>query len=256
MQGTIKTYLPEKRYGFIKGNDGKDYFFHENNFIDKSHIRSLAEDVLIEFEQVATPKGYQAKQCKVLSTIEEMKYIQPDTFITTKQSYIKGWEIIEAGEWVVLSSSADSPDAAKDIVIQKAKRIGANALVDLRYNKSTGSEGNYEFSIHHFQGRITVIGKKSAKGTQVREELLGINKQAELLYGKIQEKRKYDTKIMQDEERTALLVFGIILLFSIIAGVIAGAIVCLATVVIAFFVAGALIPKRKEPREIWLKRSF
>ena len=27
MQGEIKTYLPDKHYGFIKGDDSKDYFF-------------------------------------------------------------------------------------------------------------------------------------------------------------------------------------------------------------------------------------
>ena len=33
MKGTITTYLPEKLYGFIKGDDGKDYFFHERGSV-------------------------------------------------------------------------------------------------------------------------------------------------------------------------------------------------------------------------------
>jgi cold shock CspA family protein len=43
MKGTIKTYLPEKQYGFIKGDDGKDYFFHESEFRVKSNIGKLCE---------------------------------------------------------------------------------------------------------------------------------------------------------------------------------------------------------------------
>ncbi|PID64275.1 MAG: hypothetical protein CR977_04110 [Gammaproteobacteria bacterium] len=88
MQGNITTYLPEKRYGFIKGLDGKDYFFHENNFLNKTDIPSLAEGALIEFDQAATPKGYQAKKCQLISGPEELRYIIPDTCLTTKSDTI------------------------------------------------------------------------------------------------------------------------------------------------------------------------
>lgn len=47
MQGTIKTSLPEKQYGFIKGDDGKDYFFHESQFKDKTHIGKLCEEAIV-----------------------------------------------------------------------------------------------------------------------------------------------------------------------------------------------------------------
>jgi cold shock CspA family protein len=58
MKGTIKSYLPEQRYGFIKGDDGKDYFFHENEFRDRSQVAKLCEEAFVDFEQQATPKGY------------------------------------------------------------------------------------------------------------------------------------------------------------------------------------------------------
>lgn len=33
MQGIIKFYQPEKGWGFITGEDRKDYFFHRKNFV-------------------------------------------------------------------------------------------------------------------------------------------------------------------------------------------------------------------------------
>ena len=60
MIGTVTSYLSDKNYGFIKGEDGKDYFFHGSSLKDKNDINKLCEDLILEFEQKATPKGYSA----------------------------------------------------------------------------------------------------------------------------------------------------------------------------------------------------
>ena len=65
MKGIINTWLSEKGYGFIKGDDGKDYYFNRQDFREKSHIALLAEALPVEFDQQATPKGYRAKKCKL-----------------------------------------------------------------------------------------------------------------------------------------------------------------------------------------------
>ena len=57
MKGLMNTWLPEKQYGFIKGEDGKDYFVHARDFRNKSQIALLAEALPIEFDPQATPKG-------------------------------------------------------------------------------------------------------------------------------------------------------------------------------------------------------
>ncbi len=250
MQGIINTYLTEKHYGFIKGNDGKDYFFHENDFVNKKHINLLAEEVLIEFEQAATPKGYQAKKCKVISTLAEMKYIQPNNFITTKQNTIKGWEIIEMGEWII-SSASSSPDDAKDIIINRAKQLGANALINLKYHKSTESrtsdsgKGTYYYSVHHFKGIIATIGKRNAKGKYNKNDLLNleINNKAKSLYDQM-----YD----EDITRTKMAFFacGTLLLLSVIVGAIGGGWFALGTAILGLVIGGIAFPNT----DIWLEK--
>ena len=86
MKGTIKTYLPEKKYGFIRGDDDKDYFFHESEFRNKSHIENLCEEAFVNFDQQATPKGYKAKNCSLLDSSNVFTYITPDEFITSKSN--------------------------------------------------------------------------------------------------------------------------------------------------------------------------
>jgi hypothetical protein len=34
----LTSYLSDKNYGFIKGEDGKDYFFHDSSLKDKKDV--------------------------------------------------------------------------------------------------------------------------------------------------------------------------------------------------------------------------
>ena len=37
--GKVKFYNREKRYGFVTGDDGTDYFFHESMLVDGQQVR-------------------------------------------------------------------------------------------------------------------------------------------------------------------------------------------------------------------------
>jgi cold shock CspA family protein len=64
MRGTIKRIMDEKRFGFIQGEDGKEYFFHSSEF--QGYYDDLVEDVKkkqrvpVEFAVMASPKGPRA----------------------------------------------------------------------------------------------------------------------------------------------------------------------------------------------------
>ena len=47
MRGKVLTYNDEKKFGFVKGQDGKKYFFHSDDWMLKESPR---KGFIIEFE--------------------------------------------------------------------------------------------------------------------------------------------------------------------------------------------------------------
>lgn len=169
MQGTIKTYLKEKGYGFIKGDDSKDYYFHVSNIVKSAKAEDIFDGLYVTFEQKATPKGYAAISIQIPST-SNFKYIVPDQVYISKENDVEGWDTLERSDWTITGSSRNSPDEAKGLMKKRAKSIGANAVVNFRYYKATGSEmgtgsGTHHFTIHNFIGEAVNIGKKNINGT-------------------------------------------------------------------------------------------
>jgi len=180
----IKTYLDEKNYGFIKGDDKKDYFFHKSN-IDKHDVNKICEGALVTFDQKATPKGYSAIQISINSG-SNIKYTIPDEIYTSKSDRINGWEIIDRSNWLVHGSSRNSPDEAKRSMLHGIDLVNANAALHMEYYKTTGSEagtgrGTHYYTIHNFRGRPANIGKRSLTGNFSKNDLVGINENAKKL---------------------------------------------------------------------------
>lgn len=231
MNGIIKTYLPEKEYGFIDGDDGKSYFFQAREVKNKSQLRNLCEGEYVSFEQHATPKGYRASNCFLLNSSEINRFVVPDKFLTSRSSKIDGWDVIEKGNWFVHGSSSESPDAAKSLLIENATHTSANALIEVEYYKTTGStpgtgKGTYYFTIHNFKGRIVKVAKRNASGKHLESEIKGLNKYAAALKSYLEKKTK-------SSKRKCLIIWltagvcsffsfamgapGLIILFAIIA---------------------------------------
>jgi len=182
--GVIKTYLSQKQYGFIKGDDGKDYFFHQSGFKDKSKVNKICGDLVVIFEQKATPKGYSAVKIDIENISDEhIKYIVPDTIYTSREYNIKGWDIIDLSKQTIYGSSRNSPDFAKDELKKNARYYGANAVINMQYFKTTGSEmgssfnifSTHHYTIHNFKGQLVNIGKRSAQGTHKKSEFINID---------------------------------------------------------------------------------
>ncbi len=253
MKGIIKTYLPEKKYGFIKGDDGKDYFFHESEFTDKNQLGKICEDAFVNFNQKATPKGYKAQNCRLINPSDVLTYIVPDEFLTSRSNNIKGWDVIEQGQWMVDGSSRDSPEAAKKNVIGNAAQVGANALLNLEYYKTTGSEagtgdGTHHFTIHNFRARVVTIAKRNSKGQYKAEDLCGLNARALSLKENLVEK----TKQSEDKSKNKRIISWVVVL---IIGVIVAVGIQNFVPLIITFVLGLIIPYTIEPTDYdsWLE---
>ena len=183
MKGTILTYLPVKLYGFIEGEDGKKYFLHANELLCKSDKKDLCEQLVVEFDQAVTPKGYKAENIKIISDTESLMLELPDEFLTSRNKTVRGWEILNGENWVVCGTSTDSPDSAKYDMIREAKELGANAVTNLTYFKTTGDKpgtgsGTYYYTVHNFYGTLCNVGKKSLRGNVLHSEIIDIDKNA------------------------------------------------------------------------------
>ena len=59
--GTIKKVVSERGFGFISGEDGKEYFFHRDGLISFLNFDRLSGGEKVEFEIEQSPKGARAK---------------------------------------------------------------------------------------------------------------------------------------------------------------------------------------------------
>lgn len=98
-----------------------------------------------------------------------MKINTPHTTYFSKNSSIKGWKIFEQSNSYIIGTSKDSPDFAKDYMLYQAESLGANAVLNARYFKTTGSSGNYKYTIHNYMGNPAVIGNENPKGIEFEE---------------------------------------------------------------------------------------
>jgi len=57
MKGTVKFFNEEKRFGFITGEDGKEYFVHQSGIKDGARI---TQSDSIEFDTEQGDKGLKA----------------------------------------------------------------------------------------------------------------------------------------------------------------------------------------------------
>ena len=62
VNGTIKKIVPERGFGFIAADDGKEYFFHRSG--TEGDFDSLAGGEKVTFEIEPSPKGPRANKVR------------------------------------------------------------------------------------------------------------------------------------------------------------------------------------------------
>lgn len=61
MEGTINKLMEDRFFGFIKGTDGNEYFFHRTCLINKSDWDVCTIGQRVTFEEGESPKGRRAE---------------------------------------------------------------------------------------------------------------------------------------------------------------------------------------------------
>ncbi len=59
--GTVKKVVPERGFGFITADDGKDYFFHRSVVTPPLEFDGLAGGEKVQFDIEQDPKGPRAR---------------------------------------------------------------------------------------------------------------------------------------------------------------------------------------------------
>jgi len=62
--GTVKKVVPDRGFGFITAENGKEYFFHRNELVPPLDFDDLQGGERVVFEIRASPKGPRAAQVR------------------------------------------------------------------------------------------------------------------------------------------------------------------------------------------------
>lgn len=172
MNGVIAKYFEDKGYGFIRGEDGIDYFFHYTALKSTTDQIHLKPGCTLSFVPSRSERGPQGTEISIKTTLnkslptERYSFTNGEVWRTKKDSFA-GYEILKRANYIIVgstSSSGESPDDARNDMLAKAADIGANAIICEEYSRGTGRSGNYRYTTHHFSGRPVVIGKANHKG--------------------------------------------------------------------------------------------
>lgn len=66
MKGTVKMFNKEKGYGFIRGEDGKDYFFHYSVLV-MDDFKTAEKGEAVEFDVQESERGLRANNVRKIA---------------------------------------------------------------------------------------------------------------------------------------------------------------------------------------------
>jgi CspA family cold shock protein len=62
MNGTVKNLKKDKGFGFVKGDDGREYFFHVSGMVQKGEFDALTPGDAVQFDiDAGATQGLRAK---------------------------------------------------------------------------------------------------------------------------------------------------------------------------------------------------
>jgi|GEM_PF-1389507 len=172
IRGTISQYSP-KKWGYILGEDGKQYYFYWKDFSARSDVRCLVKGAAVEFEPAIDPKKGSdiARHCHLLNTSHVKTYATPEKIFESRSLDTSYWEILELGSEKISSASYLSAHDALETLKNIALSYGANALLEIFSQKSHEQEKAY-YSVSAIPA---VIGVKDANGNSTLEKLKVLN---------------------------------------------------------------------------------
>ena len=148
--GVVRSFMPERGFGFIRGNDGRDYFVHRKSVAGGE----LVDGQQVEFDGMPGPKGYKAVSVIPgdLPLEPGQAYESPNRFIWTQDAEPRGFQVIFTlgNGW----SESNNPHEARAGLERICQERGGNAVLNVRLEKSSRQQGcsNYYYTMHRYTG--------------------------------------------------------------------------------------------------------
>lgn len=106
MKGTVKCFHTQKGYGFVVGEDGKEYFVHQTK-IKMEGFRTLDAGDIVEFDTCSEKRGLVAVNVLPVLTLGMMRKKAAKEHLClasspSSLSYVKaGWMIVDRNNFIL-----------------------------------------------------------------------------------------------------------------------------------------------------------
>lgn len=152
LKGKVVSYLTIKKYGFIKGDDGADYFFHFKNLLDKDTEQKLVKNAVVSFDPTPSPKGLVAKKVAVQNVFFKKELVDFFTTQNTKPAH----GTVEISGFIRTPFYNDLSDA-KQHMKRLAVELGCSAVLNQQIEKKKCEDDNYIFSMYACSGDLAIV---------------------------------------------------------------------------------------------------
>jgi hypothetical protein len=221
MIGSIQSLPAGNSTGQIEGMDGAIYEFYLKDFSPEDIAAGLEELESVEFEPVpgdvnramhcarlgAAAGNVDALAGADLARIESGDIESSDSApapdaeelpllysppvpgpLLCRRQLPPEWELISLSDWCVRGSSVNGSNEAQRIIAQRARELKANAILNLDY--SIVGEADEGATMHVFQGRLAIVGKRDPNGRSREMLAVDLNKAAKAVLSHLELRRK------------------------------------------------------------------
>lgn len=187
MKGKVVSYVRNKKFGFVNGDDGESYFLHFSTLLNKADENKLIKGVVIEFDPTPSPKGLAAKKVKVPEVFFKDQLV---SFFTSKNNQPKHGKV-ELRNTINTRFFKD-PNKGREHITKLAKEAGYNAILNLGFEKNTFADGNYNYTVHAFKGDFALVTEKIPCDTKEQEAKSEASLKSQLEQTAVKFKATYD----------------------------------------------------------------
>lgn len=174
--GEIISYLPEKHYGFIRSDDGKELFFLDSGVKYAKDLQALKEKVAVSFLMQPTNKSFKALEVEILKLKDgEERYEVPLEVMIYQEEVDGRYKLLKDSYKYVIDYRGTSINEVVYKAQSWATHFGCNALHHARLIRRTAQEltpsGMRYYTEFRYIGSPCFVGAKSVKGTVTKKDI-------------------------------------------------------------------------------------